>query len=181
MLSLSEKKHQISLEFEQLICTYQDEFPHLSAYQLRFTRTKRVMGSCHYGKQQINISELILEHNPISIQLDTLKHEIAHAIAYSKGEHGHGRLWQYWATKLGASPNARYKQSLAMEYKYSLVCVQQSALKVLGKQYHKKIKLKGRYIASDKSSLNCLYLVCNQELSRYHSGELKLHELSLYQ
>ena len=181
MQSLVEKKLKIRDIFTELVNQYQLEFPELTQYRLKFTKTKRVMGSCQYTKHIINISELVLAHNDLSIQIDTLKHELSHAIAYTLGECGHGKVWQYWAAKLGATAHARCKQPLNMPFKYSLVCLKQQQLTVLSKQYHKKIKLKGRYLAADKSSLNCLYLVENKQLSQYQNRQLSLTELILFQ
>lgn len=194
MSTLSEKKQQLDALFNQIVAKYQTQFPILLDYQLRFNQTKRTMGSCYYNKKQIFISAHILKSNPISIQIETLKHEIAHAIAHTLGERAHGKIWQHWAVELGTSPDATYKEKntktsaqssntqptakLIVEYKYRLICLHNNQLTLLDKQYHRKTSLKGRYLLNNEATLNCLYLVENKILDLYQMGKLTLDQLS---
>ena len=66
--------------------------------------TKRRLGDCKYGKKRIEIAEYYALHSPQESVLDTLLHEIAHAIAGSKA--GHGPAWKTVAVRIGATPRA---------------------------------------------------------------------------
>jgi predicted SprT family Zn-dependent metalloprotease len=52
--------------------------------------------------------------------LDTIKHEVAHAIAGYSAKHG--PIWQRIAIALGASPKPTTRLSYTHEYKYHLNC-----------------------------------------------------------
>lgn len=66
---------------------------------------KRALGLCKYGKKEIHISYTHAVNDAEETVLDTLKHEIAHALA---GPHVpmHGSEWKQWAKKVGCSPEA---------------------------------------------------------------------------
>ncbi|MER2490966.1 SprT-like domain-containing protein [Catenovulum sediminis] len=182
MQNLTEKKAQIVSFFTQLQTQHSKHLPELSAYQLKFSQTKRQLGSCHYRDKIIRISEHVLQHNGIEMQLDTLKHEFAHAIAFHKhGERGHGSRWKYWALQLGATPASRAQEAVKTEYNYRLVKYAQGELVPLKRFYHRKVALKNRYIPNDPNSLNCLFLVSTQALEQYLKGEIKLNELEFHQ
>jgi predicted SprT family Zn-dependent metalloprotease len=68
------------------------------------SNTKRRLGVCKYRTKRIEISEYYALNNSAASVLDTLRHEIAHAIA---GPHArHGPSWKAVAVKLGANPRA---------------------------------------------------------------------------
>lgn len=180
-MNIEQKKQVIIGLFYQLQQSYQSISPCLSQYRLRFSKTKTVLGSCHYQKKQISISLPILAANPIDIQIDTLKHEVAHALAFAQGERGHGKLWQAWAIKLGAMPKSRARQALNTEHKYRLVRLNGDQLTVLEKCYHRRVSLKNKYMRQDKTSLNQLFLVKQVELNLYLNGSLSLSKLSFFQ
>jgi len=66
--------------------------------------TKRRLGVCKYGKKRIEIAEYYALNSPQESVLDTLLHEIAHAIAGPKA--GHGPAWKAVALRIGATPRA---------------------------------------------------------------------------
>ncbi|EWH09361.1 hypothetical protein DS2_13224 [Catenovulum agarivorans DS-2] len=181
-MNLLDKKHIVKTSFNKLIASYAEQYPDLTGYSLKFNQGKRQLGSCHYLKKQITISAHILEHNPIELQLDTLAHELAHALAYiADGHRGHGRPWQKWARALGATPKARTREPIKTQAKYQLVCKRLDKIEELPRSYHKKVSLKNRYIGGDKSSLNCLYLVDMQQWQAYLQGDMLREELLLIQ
>lgn len=67
--------------------------------------SKTAMGCCSYANQTIWVSEALVSHGNWDVIEDTVRHEIAHAIAGSRA--GHGSIWKMWARKLGANPAAR--------------------------------------------------------------------------
>ena len=66
--------------------------------------SKRRLGVCKYDQKQIEIGEFYARNNPEESVLDTLLHEIAHALAGP--EAGHGPVWRAIAIRIGATPKA---------------------------------------------------------------------------
>ena len=66
--------------------------------------TKRQLGVCKYRKKRIEIAEYYALNSPQESVLDTLLHEIAHAIAGPAARHG--PAWKAVAIRLGATPRA---------------------------------------------------------------------------
>ena len=65
---------------------------------------KRLLGVCKYQKKRIEIAEYYARNSSPETVLDTLLHEIAHAIAGPAA--GHGPAWKAVAARLGATPLA---------------------------------------------------------------------------
>ena len=76
----------------------------LQDWSFGWASTKRRQGVCKYRDRRIEIAEYYATHNLPEKVLDTLLHEIAHALAGPKARHG--PAWKAVATKLGASPRA---------------------------------------------------------------------------
>jgi hypothetical protein len=66
--------------------------------------SKRQLGVCKYRAKRIEIAEFYARNNPPANVLDTLLHEIAHAIAGPSARHG--PAWKAVAVRLGAIPRA---------------------------------------------------------------------------
>lgn len=76
----------------------------LSDWTFHLVNAKRRLGACKYGQKRIEISEYHARHNEESSVLDTLFHEIAHALAGPRAKHG--PKWKLIAMRLGATPHA---------------------------------------------------------------------------
>ena len=76
----------------------------LRGWTFGLTGTKRRLGVCKYQAKRIEITEYHVRNNPPSTVLDTLRHEIVHAIAGSAAKHG--PAWKAVAVRLGATPRA---------------------------------------------------------------------------
>ena len=76
----------------------------LLGWTFALARTKSRLGVCKYRTKRIEISEFHVLNNPPEVVLDTLLHEIAHAIAGPAA--GHGPAWKAVASRLGATPRA---------------------------------------------------------------------------
>lgn len=63
---------------------------------------KRTAGMCRYRPKLITISRYHAENDPEEWVMDTLLHEMAHALAGHAA--GHGPVWKQWAIRLGAQP-----------------------------------------------------------------------------
>ena len=76
----------------------------LRGWTFGLAHTKRRLGVCKYRTKRIEIAEYHARNNPPETVLDTLRHEIAHAIAGPAARHG--PAWKAVAIRLGATPRA---------------------------------------------------------------------------
>lgn len=76
----------------------------LQDWTFGWARTKRRLGVCKFRLKRIEIASYYAEQNSSEKVLDTLMHEIAHALAGPKA--GHGPAWKAIAVRLGAKPAA---------------------------------------------------------------------------
>jgi predicted SprT family Zn-dependent metalloprotease len=79
----------------------------LRAHQLHdwkfiYNRRKRAMGFCCYTDRTIELSIYFVESNDLDAIVDTLLHEIAHALVGP--EHGHNAVWKAKCREIGATP-----------------------------------------------------------------------------
>jgi predicted SprT family Zn-dependent metalloprotease len=76
----------------------------LHGWTFALADTKRRLGVCKYRTKRIEIAEYHARNNSTPVVLDTLLHEIAHAIAGPAAKHG--PAWKAVAVRLGAIPRA---------------------------------------------------------------------------
>ena len=76
----------------------------LTGWTFTFGDSKRRLGACKYKFKRIEIAEYYAANSPEEHVLDTLRHEIAHALAGPGA--GHGPEWRVIAVKIGAKPVA---------------------------------------------------------------------------
>ena len=89
----------------------------LHDWTFKFTRKKRVFGTCYFHLKEIHLSSVLTECNDVAQVHDTILHEVAHALAYiNYGETGHGQLWRLTCTQIGAEPK-QYMTAKAVRVK----------------------------------------------------------------
>lgn len=76
----------------------------LHGWTFGLTRSKRQLGVCKFRSKRIEIAEYHARNNPAATVLDTLLHEVAHAIAGPAAKHG--PKWKAVAIRVGATPRA---------------------------------------------------------------------------
>lgn len=87
----------------------------LNDYTFCYNKRKRHLGVCFYPyvskftewsrPGRIELSVYLVDNNGDQQVMDTLLHEIAHAIAYKRyGERGHGELWKKVCREIGCNP-----------------------------------------------------------------------------
>jgi hypothetical protein len=74
----------------------------LHDWTFQYNRSKINMGLCRFGSRTIELSIHFVEGNPDELVLDTLLHEIAHALV-GPG-HGHDAVWKRKCLEVGARP-----------------------------------------------------------------------------
>jgi len=84
----------------------------LGHWVFEFDRAKRRAGCCKHSQQTIALSEYYTKLNSEADILDTLKHEIAHALVGFK--QGHNHVWKAMCLKIGAKPERCYDSNVTM-------------------------------------------------------------------
>jgi len=107
---------------------------HIPEWSFEFDNAVRRMGCCHYSKKKITLSKKLTLLNDEDKILDTIFHEIAHAICGFKN--GHNHVWRAKAKELGACGKRCYSTNVDSPLKvtqpkgkYTLVCL------TCGKEY----------------------------------------------
>lgn len=73
-----------------------------NSWSFRWNRAKTICGQCNYGNRTIVLSESYARLNDEAEVLDTILHEIAHALV-GPGN-GHDLVWKLKAQEIGARP-----------------------------------------------------------------------------
>jgi predicted SprT family Zn-dependent metalloprotease len=109
-------------------------------WRLRFRNYACRLGSCSSRRQIIALSAFYVDNNDEKLVLDTLLHEIAHALV---GPHqGHGPVWKAMARKLGCIPKAFSKSGVKLPPgKFQATCP--TCARLFNK--HRKPKFKDGY------------------------------------
>src|SRR5215204_3855775 len=90
-----------------------NKFPELKDWHLRFTTSEKVpfVGLCSYKDKCIILNAHHIDTHPDIEVIDTIKHELAHALLTPF--HGHNEVWKAKARELGASPTANCSMALS--------------------------------------------------------------------
>jgi len=72
-------------------------------WSFAFNRRKQALGLCNYGSKRIELSIWFVLSNAQDEVVDTVRHEIAHALVGHKA--GHGPVWMAQCQAIGALPN----------------------------------------------------------------------------
>lgn len=93
---------------------------HTVGWAIRFTSSKRRFGCCNYYTKVISISKYLTIVNEPEQVIDTILHEIAHALAppYS----GHGIEWKAICTRIGARPERCYGREVTRVHRWIATC-----------------------------------------------------------
>lgn len=84
-------------------------------------RTKTIYGRCFYRERRIEVSWQLAQLNGFEETYDTIKHEVAHALAGPKA--GHGPDWKQACEITGAKPQACFdSKTVATPWTYAVVC-----------------------------------------------------------
>ena len=76
----------------------------LHGWTFGLAKTRRRLGACKYREKRIEVAQYYARHSTEASVLDTLRHEIAHALAGSAAKHG--PKWKAVAVRLGATPRS---------------------------------------------------------------------------
>lgn len=91
----------------------------LQIWTIQIDSAKRRNGQCNYAKRQLSFSKFFIAGNPESMILNTLLHEIAHAL--TPGER-HSAKWAAKCAKIGYPNPTRCTASDMPKGKYQATC-----------------------------------------------------------
>ena len=90
-------------------------------WTVNFDEGYRILGHCCYHVKAITLSQLHVEQNNRENVLNTILHEIAHALV-GPG-HGHDMVWQAKARSVGARPSAFAACGVSRSTKPNVICL----------------------------------------------------------
>lgn len=91
----------------------------LTDWGCRISVHHRKVGMCCYAKRLIYVSKWHVMHSRMEQVLDTIMHEVAHAL---NPGHGHDEVWQECARQLGATPHACMQEPSMIPAVWTAVC-----------------------------------------------------------
>jgi len=89
-------------------------------WRFSFDRAKKRFGSCRHHEKRITLSRPLTEIGSEADVLDTIRHEVAHALAGPRA--GHGPKWKAMAEQVGAKPERCGEGPLLRDGNYVAVC-----------------------------------------------------------
>jgi predicted SprT family Zn-dependent metalloprotease len=89
-------------------------------WTFKFNNRKSAVGTCSYKKREIQLSKHFVKINDEKIILNTILHEIAHALDTKKS--GHGRPWKIIAIGIGCDAKRVNKIAVQPKSKYIAYC-----------------------------------------------------------
>jgi len=91
-------------------------------YSFKFDNAKRRCGQCNYYNKTISLSIVYVKNNNEDLIINTILHEIAHAIAPIGS--GHGKEWKKICLEVNAKPVRVNKEAeLPAENKWTAHCL----------------------------------------------------------
>lgn len=115
----------------------------LHQWEFVLGKSKHRLGVCKHKLKVIEVSEIHARNDPANIVLDTLKHEIAHALV-GPG-HGHSDTWKAKAREVGCSEDACGSHSKHETYRAPGKWYAQCACGFEFQWYKKPKHMTGRY------------------------------------
>lgn len=143
-----------------------------SEWTFSYNRRKKAFGVCKYYKEEIQLSKILTSAGEESRILNTIRHEIAHALAYTKHNvRGHGKIWKSIFLGLGGdgSRTNYFSEREIVENEPIWVMVFGTSIV---KTYHRKPNRK------TFATINVAYMACYPKFVT--QGKLKLIQYSDY-
>ena len=104
MVNLNQRK-EITMDLSKAEMMAKDLIKHHNiGYTFGWINTRRVLGRCYYYRKHIALSRKTTPYQTEDQVLDTILHEIAHALAFKAGGRHHDNIWKGFSNQLGAIP-----------------------------------------------------------------------------
>lgn len=89
-------------------------------WRFKLTRAHLILGTCNYTNKFIGISRYHIQYGTDEEILDTIRHEIAHALV-GPG-YGHGLIFQAMTRKLGTTSASKKKVTQSSPRQWEMIC-----------------------------------------------------------
>jgi predicted SprT family Zn-dependent metalloprotease len=111
----------LSAAFDLAVNTMDKHGMFVKGWSLEWDNAKNRFGQCRFASKLITISSVLTELNSEADVLDTILHEIAHALVGP--EHDHDWTWKMVAKQIGAKPERCFGREIAQPpAKYIGIC-----------------------------------------------------------
>jgi predicted SprT family Zn-dependent metalloprotease len=117
-----------------------NKYPQLENWKLGVHHKKQTLGLTSYINKTISFGKYSLFYDDLKINMNTLKHEVAHVLAGS--ENGHNQIWKKCAINVGADPKSCSVSDI--ETKYVMTCDNDC----FNTKRHNKLKKYDNYVCS---------------------------------
>lgn len=94
-------------------------FHGLNDWCFNFNKGTSMLGLCEYDKKRISVSINYVNTHPEHVIMDTILHEIAHALTPN---HGHDNVWKEKAKQIGCVGERLYHKDLKVGVTYKGTC-----------------------------------------------------------
>lgn len=122
-----------------------------------------------------------MELNEPDVILDTLKHEVAHALAWESDRSvGHGKIWKQWVIKLGGAPRATGRFEVP-KAKWLMVLKQDNSLQVIAERHRRQRNIRQFLLRGQPATKGKLYYIERAQFDAWSQGKLSLTEAELWQ
>lgn len=178
-MEVTEIESLIRITLDKLIRVY----PFLTTWKFGFDNAKKRAGVCKLTLKEICISRYHIKNNSTEVVLDTLLHELAHAIAYELyREKGHGKCWQKVAIDIGAKPNAT-GDFILPESPWALVtyCEKTETVQKIASRYRRNRKIKDYLLKGKPDTKGKLYYLKSKEFELFNLGKMDFEQLNFIQ
>lgn len=166
---------------------------------------KRRLGQCRYTSKEISVSLLRIMHDSKEAVINTLRHEIAHALHFerrgselferrwtgrkwSRKIPPHGREWKAIAREVGMTkePKASSTSNISanISYKWRTVVIRNGYIEVTSGGYHRtpSVDFRKRYLKGRlHETLGNLYFACAKQIERFEQGRICPSNITFYQ
>lgn len=105
-----------------------------------FNRNKRRLGVCKQDDRRIELSEHYVLRNDRDHVIDTILHEIAHALVGT--QHGHDDVWKAMCLRVGASPSSCSSTAIMPDGYWQAKC---PGCATVFSRHRRPRRLRGRY------------------------------------
>lgn len=157
-------KDTLMLLWMEVIGEFKEKFPHYSLLlrQAKFKpvvedRRARWFGQCSMSNKTVSVNLCTHKHSTRENVVDTMLHEIAHAIDFcQRGESSHDKVWGAIAKEIGSNGQRVSKSPVKMQYPY-VSCIHTKSNIVFGTGHNRKpsrtpigVYLTGQWFTSNK-------------------------------
>lgn len=110
----------MTLKEVQELATAKMKEHNLNDWSFTFDNSKTRLGLCNHTHKKIQLSRYYSLYATYEQVLDTILHEIAHALTGHM--HGHDNVWKKKCIEIGAKPERLASIKFFVKHKYSLSC-----------------------------------------------------------